>query len=327
MVFWSSFAKKIKQSVSQISFDALKARVTNVEQINNNQDTEITSIKSTLQTNSTNIVNLNNVKADKTALEVVDNKVDGVITGLQNGNIVNYTGTYNSATTYNIGQCVTYQNKWYVSNVNNNVGHNPTGASDSYWELLSEPTINLNPYLTKTEATNTYLNKTDASTNYLLKNMLNTMFPVGSNVMTTDGSEHALVTMYRSKFKELTDSDLAYLAIGSGTASNTNTGSFMINTNNLPNIYWAWNVDWNNGITSGETNLQTYVIGGSARMDISNTKQQSYKNSTNANNSGARLSVMTKIYLNGNVAPIPISYTMKPKTLKIRMWQVTANLI
>lgn len=156
MVFWSSFAKKIKQSVSQVSFDALKNRVTNVETKNQQQDTEINSINSTLNTNSTNIVNLNNVKADKTALEVVDNKVDGVISGLQNGNIVNYTGVYNSTTNYNIGQCVTYNDKWYVSNQNNNVGHTPTGSSDNYWELLSEPTINLNPYLTKSEAHSTY---------------------------------------------------------------------------------------------------------------------------------------------------------------------------
>lgn len=156
MVFWSSFAKKIKQSVSQVSFDLLKTRVSNVETKNQQQDTQINNINSTLQTNSTNIVNLNNVKADKTALEVVDNKVDGVINGLQNGNIVNYTGTWSSSTTYNIAQAVTFNNKWYVSNVNNNVNHTPTGSSDAYWELLSEPTINLNPYLTKSEANSTY---------------------------------------------------------------------------------------------------------------------------------------------------------------------------
>ena len=31
MVFWSSFAKKVKQAVSQVSFDALKNRVSNIE--------------------------------------------------------------------------------------------------------------------------------------------------------------------------------------------------------------------------------------------------------------------------------------------------------
>lgn len=156
MVFWSSFAKKVKQAVSQVSFDALKNRVQAVEQTNQAQDTQITNINSTLQTNSTNIVNLNNVKADKTALEVVDNKVDGVITGLQNGNIVNYTGVYSSSKNYSIAEATTYNNKWYVSNINNNVNHTPTGSSDAYWELLSEPTINLNPYLTKSEANSTY---------------------------------------------------------------------------------------------------------------------------------------------------------------------------
>lgn len=314
MVFWSSFAKKIKQSVSQVSFDALKSRVTNVETKNQQQDTQISNINSTLQTNSTNIGNLNNVKADKTALAQVDNKVDGVISGLQDGNIVNYTGVYNSNTTYNIGQCVTYNDKWYVSNQNNNVGHTPTGSSDAYWELLSEPTINLTPYLTKSEASNTYL----------LKTMLNTLYPVGSNVMTTNGSTHALVNMFPTKFKELSDSDIAYLAIGTNS-SNSNTGTFRINQNNLPNIYWNWNWYWNNGITSNETDFN---INHSQNMTSTYQYiQTNRKNASQANNSGARVNVNSTIYLNGNVAPIPIQYTMKPKTKKIRMWEVTANLI
>lgn len=317
MVFWSSFAKKIKQSVSQVSFDALKSRVSNVETKNQQQDTEINNINSTLQTNSTNIVNLNNVKADKTALETVDNKVDGVITGLQNGNIVNYTGTYNSATNYNIGQCVTYNDKWYVSNQNNNVGHTPTGSSDAYWELLSEPTINLNTYLTKSEASNTYL----------LKTMLNTLYPVGSNVMTTNGSTHALVNMFPTKFKELTDSDIAYLAIGTNS-SNSNTSSFTIQQNNLPNIKWDWYYRWNNGITSNETNIEGNTYYGSASMSVdAGYFSYSNKNSTQANSSGARANINTIIYLNGNVSQIPITYTIKPKTKKIRMWEVTANLV
>ena len=317
MVFWSSFAKKIKQSVSQVSFDALKTRVSNVETKNQQQDTQINTINSTLQTNSTNIVNLNNVKADKTTLEVVDNKVDGVITGLQNGNIVNYAGNYSSTKTYNIAEAVTYNNKWYVSNVNNNVNHTPTGSSDAYWELLSEPTINLSPYLTKSEASNTYL----------LKTMLNTLYPVGSNVMTTNGSTHALVNMYPTKFKELTDSDIAYLAIGTNN-SNSNTSSFTINQNNLPNINWSWYVDWANGITSNETNLQAYKNGGSANMDITGTyTANNVKNSVEASQRGARAQVFTRIYLNGNTTQNPITYTMKPKTLKVRIWEVIANLV
>lgn len=156
MVFWSSFAKKIKQSVSQVSFDALKTRVSNVETKNQQQDTQISNINSTLQTNSTNIVNLNNVKADKTALEVVDNKVDGVITGLQNGNIVNYAGEWNSTTTYHMAQAVTYGGDWFVSNNDNNLNHTPTKTNNAYWVYISQPTVDLTPYLTIDNAIATY---------------------------------------------------------------------------------------------------------------------------------------------------------------------------
>lgn len=314
MVFWSSFAKKIKQSVSQVSFDALKSRVTNVETKNQQQDTQISNINSTLNTNSTNIVNLNNVKADKTALEAVDNKVDGVITGLQDGNIVNYTGTYNSATNYNIGQCVTYNDKWYVSNQNNNVGHTPTGSSDNYWELLSEPTINLNPYLTKSEA----------STTYLLKTMLNTLYPVGSNVMTTNGSTHALVNMFPTKFKELSDNDIAYLAIGTNS-SNSNTSSFTIQQNNLPNIKYS--LSWTCFTKDGSTSITADSNPNNLLTNVNRREVKKTYNYSNFHTDAAVDKASYTFQLNGNVNQSPITYTIKPKTLKIRMWEVIANLI
>lgn len=153
MVFWSSFSKKIRDSINKITFDLLKARVDRIEgdyatktytdAQNQAQDLKINANTTNITNNATNITDL-------------DNKVDGVINGLQNGNIINYTGPFDPAKTYSIAQAMTYQDKWYVSNVNNNIGHTPTGSSDQYWELLSEPTINLNPYLTKTEAANTY---------------------------------------------------------------------------------------------------------------------------------------------------------------------------
>lgn len=336
MVFWSSFSKKIKQAVSQVSFDALKRRVETIEsdyatktyadQQNQAQDTKInnnTSNITQLQTTTsqqTQLINTNksNISTNTNSINTLDTKVDGVISGLQNGNIVNYAGEYNSSTNYKLAQAVTLSGEWFVSKQNNNQGHTPTKTNNQYWVYISAPTVDLTTYLTKTEANNTYL----------LKTMLNTMFPVGSIVMTVDNTIHALFTMFPGKLQELTDSDLSYLAIGSGSVGTSNIGTFTIQQNNLPNIYWAWNVDWNNGITSNETNLQTYAHGGSARMDISNTKQTNYKNSTAASTtSGVRLSILTKLYLNGNVAPIPIQYTMKPKTLKIRMWKVISNLV
>lgn len=157
MVFWSSFAKKVKQAVSQVAFDLLKNRVQSVEQINQNQDTKINNNANNItQLQSTTTQHTQSINTNTANINTLDNKVDSVISGLQNGNIVNYTGPYNNSKNYNLAEAITYQDKWYVSNIDNNMGHTPSGSSDQYWELLSEPTINLSPYLTKSEASNTY---------------------------------------------------------------------------------------------------------------------------------------------------------------------------
>lgn len=353
MVFWSSFSKKIKQVVSQLAFDKLKNRVDKIEtnyvdKTTNNAFRSTEKFQTISMQNKQNkdvlrfVVNTNytyatidggsgsgiyikNVK-DPTNPDNATNKgyvdglynplnvkVDGVINGLKNGNLVNYVGEWNSTTNYNLAQAVTYNGDWFVSNQDNNIGHQPSKTSNTYWVYISAPTVDLNLYLTKSEASNTYL----------LKTMLNTLFPIGSNVMTSDGSEHALVRAYPSKFKELTDSDIAYLAIGTNS-SNSNTSTFTINQNNLPNIHWSWSLYWNNGITSNETDFNA----GTTNMYVTYQYiQTNKKNSSQANNSGARVNVNSTIYLNGNVSQIPITYTIKPKTLKIRIWEVTANLI
>ena len=274
-------------------------------------------------------------------IQTNQNNIQQITNSLQSANFVLYKGVYSSTTTYNLAEAVTYNNNWYVSNQANNLNHTPQNTSDAYWELLTTPpSVNLANYYTIPQADAKFATITTTNnlsgqighinsvlqTQYLEKTIINTLFPVGSNVMTTNGQIHALVVKYPSKFRELTDTDIAYLAIGNNS-SNSNTSSFTINQNNLPNIYWAWSMDWNNGITINETNLQTYTHGGSARMDISNTKESNHKNSASANNSGARFSILTKIYLNGNVSQIPISYMVKPKTKKIRMWEVIANII
>ena len=97
-------------------------------------------------TNKTYVDNLNNA---------VVSRVTNIETSLANGNIVNYVGVYDQNTTYKIGQCVTYQDKWYVSKINSNTNNTPSSSSQQ-WELLSAPTIDLNAYLTKTDASSTY---------------------------------------------------------------------------------------------------------------------------------------------------------------------------
>lgn len=64
-----------------------------------------------------------------TADTTISNRVTNLETSLANGNIVNYVGTYDAATTYAIGQCVTFNDKWYVSKINGNVGNQPDTSS------------------------------------------------------------------------------------------------------------------------------------------------------------------------------------------------------
>ena len=55
-------------------------------------------------------------------------------------------------------------------------------------------------------------------------------------------------------------------------------------------------------------------------MDITGTyTANNVKNSVEASQRGARAQVFTRIYLNGNTTQNPITYTMKPKTLKVRI--------
>lgn len=228
MVFWSSFAKKIKQSVSQISFDALKNRVNNIEnkyvkkdesntltqtntftnqtnfksriefrnpnnngayldnfdfgsqnytsfklvkgstnmlQIEVNNDANTATISSPNTNNGLHIYNLSNpVNADNATnkgyvdglYNPLNTKVDGIISGLQNGHIVNYAGEFNNSTNYNLAQTVTYGGDWFVSNQNNNQGHTPSRTSSTYWVYISAPTVDLTPYLTIDNASATY---------------------------------------------------------------------------------------------------------------------------------------------------------------------------
>lgn len=274
-------------------------------------------------------------------IQTNQNNIAQITHSLQSANFVLYKGVYSSTTTYNLADAVTFNNNWYVSNQANNLNHTPQNTSDAYWELLTTPpSVNLANYYTIPQADAKFA--TIQTTNdlsgrigqlnsivqndYLEKTIINTLFPVGSNVMTTNGQIHALVVKYPTKFRELTDNDIAYLAIGNNSSS-SNSSSFTINQNNLPNINWQWKTDWNTPMTPTQTNMQAYVVSGSASMEHYYIDAGRQRNSGTNANDGLRASVYTRVNLNGNVSQNPITYTMKPKTLKIRMWEVIANII
>ena len=196
MVFWSSFSKKIKQVVSQLAFDKLKNRVDKIEtnyvdkttnntfrstekfqtiSMQNKQNKDV--LRFVVNTNYTYatidggsgsgiyIKNLKNPTNPDNAtnkgyvdglFNPLNAKVDGVINGLKNGHIVNYAGEWNSTTTYHIAQAVTYGGDWFVSNQDNNLNHGPTKTNNAYWVYISQPTVDLTPYLTIDNAIATY---------------------------------------------------------------------------------------------------------------------------------------------------------------------------
>lgn len=175
--------------------------------------------------NPTNNDNATNKSYVDGLINPLNTKVDSVIRGLQNGNIVNYVGVYNSSTTYKIGQCVTYQDKWYVSKINSNTNNTPSQNSQQ-WELLSAPTIDLNSYLTKSDASTTYetianvanlttkvtTNETNIST---INSTLNNVAKLDTdNIFTANNTFNNTITI--RGITTNSNSDLSLTANGSG---------------------------------------------------------------------------------------------------------------
>lgn len=176
-------------------------------------DTRLQGIDTKINTNTQNITtNKNNIATNTRDINTIDTKLDGVINGLQNGNLINYTGEWSNTKTYNLAQAVTYQDKWYVSNLNNNTNHMPTGQSDTWWELLSEPGVSLTNYYNKQECdtrfgtltqqqTNT-ANISDLTTNKADKTQLNDYYPKSQTYNRTE-IDNKVNAIPKVKYKEI----------------------------------------------------------------------------------------------------------------------------
>lgn len=152
------------QNKNYTSLKFIKNTSQNYLQIEVNNTDNQSYISSPASNNSLHIQNLANptYNNDATNKQYVDNadtaisnRITSIETSLANGNIVNYVGIYDAATTYTVGQCVTFNDKWYVSKINDNVGNQPN-TSPTQWELLSAPTVDLTSYLLKSDAATTY---------------------------------------------------------------------------------------------------------------------------------------------------------------------------
>ena len=228
MVFWSSWAKKVRESVSKLTFDKLKNRVdtienkyvkkdenntltqtntfngitnfksriefrnpnnngayldnfdygnqnytafklvkgsTNMLQIEVNNDANSATISSPNTNNGLHINNLANPTNNDNATNKgyvdglynpLNTKVESVIRGLQNGNIINYEGVWSNSKTYHLAQAITYQGDWFVSTTDNNLNHTPNKNNTNYWVYISAPNVDLTQYLTISSANATY---------------------------------------------------------------------------------------------------------------------------------------------------------------------------
>lgn len=327
-----AISSKVDNNTANISTNTQSIQAINTNLANNYyQKSESDNRFGTLTQQQTNTQNI----------ATNENNITQIVNSLRSSNFVLYKGVYSSTTTYNLADAVTFNNNWYVSNQANNLNHTPQNTSDAYWELLTTPpSVNLANYYTipQTDAKFATITTTNdlsgrigqlsntVQNNYLEKTIVNTLFPVGSVVMTCDNSVHALVTMFPGKFQELTDNDIAYFAVGRNS-SFSNTTSFRIQQSNLPNINWQWKTDWNTSMTPTQTNVQAYVVSGSANMEHYYIDVGRQRNSGTNSNDGLRVSVYTRINLNGNVGQVPVGFSISPKTLKVRAWKVIANLI
>lgn len=155
----------------------------------------------------------------------------------------------------------------------------------------------------------------------ITKSLLNAFFPVGSVVMTIDGSTHALANAYPSKLREISDSDISYLAIGSADGG-TNSASFTIQRNQLPNVNYSYKLSgfWMSGRSVpipeylATNNVSATVEYISQGRDLTTTTGRTFPQ------------WFVQWNLNGNVSQQPINFSIKPRATKLRMWKIIATL-
>lgn len=297
---WFGWYKKVLKSVNQLTFDKLKKVVeTNKSNIENNTQ-RLTTIEPKVEKNIQDIAtlkpkvekNINDIQTNTNSITTINNK-------LSQSNFIDYKGTFNSGTTYKIADSISYSSGgktyWFISNKNNNVGNTPVIGGDDNWIPINEPSIDINNYYDKSS----------------INSIVNMLFPKGSLVFTYDGTTHPLVSKYSSCFEEIDGSDYTYLAIHNTTGvSGTNDRNITLQRNQLPNI----NLSHTHRYEKKRANsFEPWNFGTSGNVWNGNASDFVNTDSTN-------------LYLNGNVTQQPITFSVTPKTLKIRCWKIIENL-
>ena len=123
-------------------------------------------LENNIQTNTTNIItNTSDISAIKTKQTTQDSQIQAnrdlsnqIIDGLKTLRVFNYIGTWNQTTTYKRNECVDYNNRLFLSKVDNNTNNTPPNdnQSNTYWLLIDsiQASIDLSGYYTKIEIDN-----------------------------------------------------------------------------------------------------------------------------------------------------------------------------
>lgn len=122
-------------------------------------DTTINSVNGKVANNTSDIAN---IKTQQTTQDqqISSNRAlsNQIIEGLKTLRVFNYIGTFNPQTTYKRNDVVDYNNRLFLSKVDNNVGNTPPSdnQSNTYWLLIDgvQASVDLSGYYTKLEVNN-----------------------------------------------------------------------------------------------------------------------------------------------------------------------------
>lgn len=135
-----------------------------------------------------------------------------------------------------------------------------------------------------------------------LTTVLNLIYPIGSVVISVNGSTHALVNSYPNNFEEISGSEETYLAV-SRTSGVRGSNTKMISSNNLPPINLSHRHLY--GVETRNT-LQKWNFGSGGEV-------------WNGTRSVVKETDETRLFLNNATQQ---AMDIKPKTIGIRMWKV-----
>ena len=148
------------------TINSVKGNVaTNTNDITNLK-TKDTQLESVINTNKQNITtNTSDIATIKAQQATQDQQISSnrdlsnqIIEGLKTLRVFNYIGTFNSTTTYKRNDVVDYNNRLFLSKVDNNVGNTPpnNNQSNTYWLLVDgvQASVDLSGYYTKLEVNN-----------------------------------------------------------------------------------------------------------------------------------------------------------------------------